>query len=36
VLIDTGRIARRQVSPEEREELIGIFEELLMAVRRAV
>jgi ParB family chromosome partitioning protein len=36
VFIDTSRIARRQVSPEEREELIKILEELLMAVRRAV
>jgi ParB family chromosome partitioning protein len=34
VFIDTGRIARNQVSPEEREELINILEELLMAVRR--
>lgn len=34
VFIDTGRIARRQVSPEEREELIKILEELIMAVRR--
>jgi ParB family transcriptional regulator, chromosome partitioning protein len=34
VFIDTGRISRRQVSPEEREELIKILEELLMAVRR--
>lgn len=34
VFIDTGRIARRQVSPEERQELIQILEELLMAVRR--
>jgi ParB/RepB/Spo0J family partition protein len=34
VFIDTGRIAHRQVSPEEREELIKILEELLMAVRR--
>ncbi len=34
VFIDTGRVARRQVSPEEREELINILEELLMAVRR--
>jgi ParB/RepB/Spo0J family partition protein len=36
VFIDTSRIARRAVSPEEREELIQILEELLMAVRRAV
>jgi ParB family chromosome partitioning protein len=36
VFIDAGRIARRQVSPKEREELIKILEELLMAVRRAV
>ncbi len=35
VFIDTNRVARRQVSPEEREELIRILEELLMAVRRA-
>ncbi len=35
VYIDTNRIASRQVSPEEREELIRILEELLMAVRRA-
>jgi ParB/RepB/Spo0J family partition protein len=35
VFIDTSRIARNQVSPEEREELINILEELLMAVRRA-
>ena len=28
-----GRIARNQVSPEEREELINILEELLMTVR---
>ena len=35
VFIDTDRIARRQVSPEEREELIKLLEELLMAVRRA-
>jgi ParB family chromosome partitioning protein len=35
VLINAGRIARNQISPEEREELINILEELLMAVRRA-
>jgi hypothetical protein len=34
VLIDIRRIARHQVSPEEREELIKILEELIMAVRR--
>lgn len=34
VFVDTGRIARNQVSPEEREELINILEELLMTVRR--
>jgi ParB/RepB/Spo0J family partition protein len=34
VFIDTGRIARNQVSPEEREELINVLEGLLMAVRR--
>jgi hypothetical protein len=34
VFIDTGRIARNQVSPEEREDLINVLEELLMAVRR--
>ncbi len=34
LLLDVDRIARGEVSPEEREQLIGILEQLLMQVRR--
>lgn len=36
LVLDVDRIARRDVSPEEREELIKVLEQLLTMVRRAV
>lgn len=36
LFIDTNRIARREVSPEEREELTKLLEDVLTAVRRAL
>jgi ParB family transcriptional regulator, chromosome partitioning protein len=36
LVLDIDRIARRDVSPEEREELIKVLEQLLTMVRRAV
>ena len=35
IVIDVGRIERREISPAEREHLINLFEELLMKTRRA-
>ena len=35
IVIDVGRIERREINPAEREHLINLFEELLMKTRRA-
>jgi ParB family transcriptional regulator, chromosome partitioning protein len=35
IVLDAARIARGDISPEEREHLIAVLEELLMQVRRA-
>jgi ParB family transcriptional regulator, chromosome partitioning protein len=35
IVLDAARIARGEISPEEREQLIALLEELLMQVRRA-
>ena len=35
IVIDAGRIDRREINPAEREYLINLFEELLMKTRRA-